>query len=63
MKEAQIGTHAGIPAGQDERAGNERAAQAYPTPTEILAQIGRVLAFCLGLALLAHVLVAVVGMQ
>jgi hypothetical protein len=63
VKEAQIDTHAGLPAGDDARVGNERAAQTYPTPTEVLAQIGRVLAFCLGLALLAHVLVAVAGMQ
>ena len=55
VKEAQIGTHAGLSARQ--------AAQTYPTPAEILAQIGCVVAFCLGLALLAHVIVAFVGTQ
>jgi hypothetical protein len=63
VKEAQIDTHAGLPTGHGERAGNEQAAQVYPTPTEILAQVGRVIAFCLGLALLAHVIVAFVVTQ
>ena len=37
--------------------------QSFPTPGEILGQIARVIAVCLGLGLLARVVVAVVGMQ
>lgn len=32
-----------------------------PTPREIFGQIGRVIAVCLGLGVLAHALVALVG--
>jgi hypothetical protein len=35
--------------------------QCFPTPGEIVSQIGLVIAVCLGLGLLARVLVAVVG--
>ncbi|MGA3398466.1 MAG: hypothetical protein ABSC95_04540 [Acetobacteraceae bacterium] len=35
----------------------------YPTPGEIISQITRVVAVCLGLGLLARVLVAFVGMH
>jgi hypothetical protein len=34
-----------------------------PTPGEIIGQIGRVIAVCLGLGLLARVLIAFTGMQ
>jgi hypothetical protein len=34
-----------------------------PTPGEVIGQIGRVIAVCLGLGLLARVLVAFTGMQ
>lgn len=33
----------------------------YPTPGEVLGQIGRVIVVCLGLGLLARILVALVG--
>ena len=36
---------------------------AFPTPGEITGQIARVIAVCLGLGLLARVLVAFTGMQ
>ena len=36
---------------------------AYPTPGEIIGQIGLVVAICLGLGLLARVIVAFVGVQ
>jgi hypothetical protein len=39
----------------------ERAS--YPTPSEIVGQIARVIAVCLGLGLLARVLIAFTGMQ
>lgn len=32
-----------------------------PRPGEVFAEIGRVIAVCLGLGVLAHVLVAIVG--
>ena len=63
MKDVQFGTHAGLSAGDEGRVGDEQDARTYPTPAEIFAQIGRVIAFCLGLAVLAHVIVALVGTQ
>ena len=36
-------------------------ARTYPTPLEFFGQFGRVIAYCLGLAVLAHVIVAIVG--
>jgi len=36
---------------------------AYPTPGEIVGQIGLVVAICLGLGLLARVIVAFVGVH
>jgi hypothetical protein len=35
----------------------------YPTPRAIIGQIGSVIAVCLGLALLVHVLLAAIGMS
>jgi hypothetical protein len=35
----------------------------YPTPGEVIGQIARVIAVCLGLGLLARVLVAFTGIQ
>jgi len=32
-----------------------------PRPREVFAEIGRVIAVCLGLGVLAHILVAIVG--
>jgi hypothetical protein len=39
------------------------AGRSFPTPGEILGQIARVIAVCLGLGLLARVVVAIIGMQ
>jgi hypothetical protein len=35
----------------------------YPTPGEVVGQIARVIAVCLGLGVLARVLVAMLGVQ
>ena len=35
----------------------------HPTPAEIMGQIGCVVAACLGLALMMHVLVAALGIE
>ncbi len=35
----------------------------YPTPGEVVSQIARVIAVCLGLGLLARVLIAFTGMH
>ncbi len=45
-----------IPLGMEE-------SDSCPTPGEIVSQIARVIAVCLGLGLLARVLVAFTGMQ
>jgi hypothetical protein len=45
-----------VPLGIEER-------NTYPTPGEIIGQIARVIAVCLGLGLLARVLVAFTGMH
>ncbi|HVC62739.1 MAG TPA: hypothetical protein VND19_20545 [Acetobacteraceae bacterium] len=37
--------------------------ESFPTPGEIIGQIARVIVVCLGLGLLARVLVAFTGMQ
>lgn len=63
MKDVRFGVHAGLPTEDMARMDDEHEARTYPTPAEVFAQIGRVIAFCLGLALLAHVIVAFVGTQ
>jgi hypothetical protein len=40
---------------------DDHVARTYPTPVEFVGQLGRVIAYCLGLAVLAHVIVAIVG--
>ena len=63
VKDVRFGVHAGLSAEDEAGVGNEQEARTYPTPAEVFAQIGRVIAFCLGLAVLAHVIVALVGTQ
>lgn len=63
MKNIRFGVHAGLSTGDEGHVGDERDARLYPTPAEIFAQIGRVIAVCLGLAVLAHVIVALAGAQ
>jgi hypothetical protein len=63
MKDVVLGSDAGLRTKNDKLARDCHDARNYPTPTEFAAQVGRVLAVCLGLALLAHVIVAVTGIQ
>ena len=63
MKDVQFGTHAGLPTGDEGGASDGQDARTFPTQAEVFAQIGRVIAFCLGLAGLTHVIVALVGTQ
>ena len=63
MKDVQFGSPAGLPARDEERMHDEHAARSYPTPAEFVGRVGRVFAYCLGLAVLAHVIVSLVGTQ
>jgi len=63
VKNARFGSHAGLPASDEEYMRDAHEPRTYPTPAEFIAQVGRVIAFCLSLAVLAHVIVAVVGAQ
>ena len=46
-----------------DRAEHAGTMHGHPTPREFYAQFGRVVLFCLGLAMIAHVIVAVAGAQ
>jgi hypothetical protein len=61
VKDVQFGAHAGLPAESDEAIGDEQSARTYPTPVEFVRQLSRVIAYYLGLAVVAHVIVAIVG--
>jgi hypothetical protein len=63
VKEVQFGAAAGLPTRDDERTHDGHGARNYPTPTEFFAQVSRVIAVCLGLALLANVVVSAIGAQ
>ena len=63
MKEVQFGAAAGLPTRDDERTHDGHGARSYPTPTEFFVQFSRVIAVCLGLALLANVVVSAIGAQ
>lgn len=56
MEKVQFGTHAGLPDSDSMRETHE--IPLYPTPGEVLAKISGVIAICLGLALLIHLLIA-----
>jgi hypothetical protein len=56
VDEVRFGTHAGLPDSGSMRETHE--IPLYPTPSEVLAKIAGVIAICLGLALLVHLLVA-----
>jgi hypothetical protein len=61
MKEAQFGAAAELPARDDVRMPDGNGARNYLTPAEFFAQVGRVIAVCLSLALLAQVVVSAIG--
>jgi hypothetical protein len=57
----QFGPHAGPSVSDSTQEGENRDARVYPTPSGAMAQIGRVIAVCLGLALPTQFLLAFVG--
>jgi hypothetical protein len=61
VKDVEFGTTAGLSVGDAAHANENLDGRIYSTPAGVLAQIARVIAVCLGLALLAQVLVAFVG--
>jgi hypothetical protein len=63
VKEAYFGTRAGLPTRDDERTHDGHEARSYPTPAKFFAQVSRVIAVCLGLSLLANVVVSAIGAQ
>jgi hypothetical protein len=56
VDKVQFGTHAGLPDSDSMRETHE--IPLHPTPGELLTKIAGVIAICLGLALLAHLLIA-----
>src|ERR1700678_3645833 len=61
VNEVRFGSDVGLSAGDEVRIADDDVARTYPTPVEFVGQLGRVIAYCLGLAVLAHVIVAIVG--
>jgi hypothetical protein len=61
VNEVRFGSDVGVSAGDEVRMTDDHVARTYPTPVEFVGQLGRVIAYCLGLAVLAHVIVAIVG--
>lgn len=63
MNEVRFSSDGGLPAAKEARRPDEHQVRTYPTPVEFVGQLGRVLAYCLGFAVLAHVIVAIAGTQ
>ncbi len=63
MNEVRFGSDAGLPAGDKVRTPDGHDARTYPTPVQFVGQLGRVIAYCLGFAVLAHIIVAIAGTQ
>ena len=63
MKEAHFGTVLGCPRGVTSACMTGMRLVAIPRRTEFFAQVSRVIAVCLGLALLANVVVSAIGAQ
>ncbi|GEM_PF-5327676 len=63
MKEVQFGWPAERPTDREGQVRHGQEAGPHPTPAEIMAQIGCVVAACLGLALVMHVFVAALGIE
>jgi hypothetical protein len=61
VNEIWFGSHAVLPTKDDEFVQDSHEHRPYPTPAEFAAGVGRVLAVCFGLALLAHVVVTAIG--
>lgn len=56
MDKVRFGTHVGLPDSESMRETHD--IPPYPTPGEVLAKVAGVIAICLGLMLLAHLLIA-----
>ena len=61
VKQIQFGSHVGLSAKDEVFVRDSYEPRSYPTPAEFVAGVGRVLAVCFGLALLAHVIVTAIG--
>jgi hypothetical protein len=61
VNEIQFGFHAGLPTQDEELVRDSHEPRTSPTPAEFVVGVGRVLAVCLGLALLANVIVTASG--
>ena len=61
MTQIQFGSHVGLSANDEVFVRDSYEPRSYPTPAEFVAGVGRVLAVCFGLALLAHVIVTAIG--
>ena len=61
MKQIQFGSHVGLSAKDEEFLHESHETRSYPTPAEFVAGVGRVLAVCFGLAVLAHLIVTAIG--
>jgi hypothetical protein len=61
VNDIQFGTHAGLPSVDAQTMQETHEIRLHPTPGEVLAKIAGVIAICLGLALLAHLLIAPPG--
>jgi hypothetical protein len=62
VKEIHFGSHVGLPAKDEVFVRDSHEPRSYPTPAEFIAGVGRVLAVCFGLAVLAHLIVTVIGL-
>jgi hypothetical protein len=63
VKELPFGAAPGLPTRDDERIHDVRLAGSYLTAAEFFAQVSRVIVICLGLSLLANIVVSAIGAQ
>jgi hypothetical protein len=61
VNEIQLGFHGGLPTKDQECVRDSHEPRTCPTPAEFVAGVGRVLAVCFGLALLANLIVTAIG--
>jgi hypothetical protein len=63
VRETHFGSPAGLPVKDELFVRDSHEPRSYPTPAEFVAGVGRVLAVCFGLALLAHAIVTAIDVQ
>jgi hypothetical protein len=61
VKEIHFGSDSWLSAKDEVFVRDSHEPRSYPTPAEFIAGVGRVLAVCFGLAVLAHVIVTATG--